>query len=337
MNRLRSNDACWCGSRRKFKRCHGAFERGRREPVRPGTVGPAKIVPTAIDRPPYLETGGWPAGRGGVQMFDDATLPALRHACRVAAEVLVEAGRQVRPGVTTDDLDAVALDAYVAREAYPSTLGYKGFRHSVCTSVNEVACHGIPDSRTLQDGDIVNIDVTAFVGGVHGDTSATFAVGEVDAATATLVQATCDATYAGIAAVAPGRPLRAIGQAIEPVAAGRGFGIVSQYGGHGIGTVFHAEPHVHHVDDRSGTATFVTGMAFTVEPMLTAGATRLVQWPDGWTEVTADGMPSAQFEHTVVVTDDGADILTLTGSGDSAVRWPNDSARVAERSGRFEP
>ncbi|MCU1396202.1 MAG: map [Ilumatobacteraceae bacterium] len=321
VSRLRSNDPCWCGSGRKWKRCHGAF--ARRSPVEPGVVGSLRTVPPSIDRPPYIATGGQPGARPGPQIIDFESLPRLRHACQVAATVLLEAGRTVRPGVTTAELDAVAHEAYVSRGAYPSTLGYRDFPASVCLSVNEVACHGIPDSRALQEGDIVNIDVTAYIGGMHGDTSATFAVGAVDASTAALVGATCTATDAGIAAIAPGRSVRVIGQAIEPIADRHGFGVITRYGGHGIGAVFHADPHVNHVDDRKDTAVFVPGMALTVEPMFTAGTTRLEQWPDGWTEVTADGLPSAQFEHTVIVTADGVEVLTVTADGETAVCWPN--------------
>ena len=264
-----------------------------------------------------------PQGRAGRQVFDAATLPAMRHAGNVAAEVLLATRAAVRPGVTTDELDAIAHATYLAHGAYPSTVGYQGFRKSVCTSVNEVACHGIPDSRPLRDGDIVNIDVTAFIDGVHGDTSATFAVGQITPAVHALVQTTFEATMAGIAVVRPGTPMRAIGQAIEPLASRRGFGVISMYGGHGIGAAFHADPHVHHVDEPTATDEMFPGMAFTVEPMLTAGSTRLRQWSDGWTEVTIDGLPSAQFEHTVVVTDDGVEILTVTDDGDTAVAWPN--------------
>jgi methionyl aminopeptidase len=320
--RRRSNDPCWCGSGRKLKRCHGAFETARRKPVEVGVVGPDRAIPDHIARPPYLATGGRPVSRREVEIFDAASLPAMRHAGQVAAEVLLAAGAAIRAGVTTDEIDAVAHETYLRLGAYPSTVGYKGFRKSVCTSVNEVACHGIPDSRPLQEGDIVNVDVTAYIDGVHGDTSATFAVGELDAPTDALVRTTVEATLAGIAAVAPGRQLRVVGQTIEPIAADRGFGVISMYGGHGIGHAFHGF-HVHHVDDKSATLEFVPGMTFTVEPMLTAGTTRLRQWDDGWTEVTTDGLPSAQFEHTVVVTDDGVEILTVTAAGDTAVRWPN--------------
>jgi methionyl aminopeptidase len=323
MGRLKSNDPCWCGSRKKLKRCHGEYPRRLAGPVRPGVVSPMRTVPAEIPRPPYLETGGVPRGPNGLQIMTGASLDAMREAGRIAAEVLIETGAAVAPGVTTEELDAIAHDAYLARGAFPSTLGYRGYRKSVCTSVNEVVCHGIPDSRPLVEGDIVNVDVTAYIGGVHGDTSATFAVGRIDPATEALVKTTCEATYRGIAAVAPGRPLREIGQAIEPFAESRGLGVVRDYGGHGIGEVFHAAPHVHHMDDRNATLEFVPGMTFTIEPMLNGGTHRHHQWDDDWTVVTDDLLPSAQFEHTVVVTATGVEILTLTAAGETAVTWPN--------------
>jgi methionyl aminopeptidase len=323
VKRLRANDACWCGSGHKLKRCHGDREALRRPAVRRGVPAARRAVPDSIARPPYLETGGKPTGSAGRQVFDAAGLAAMRRAGRVAAQVLLDAGAAVRPGVTTAELNDVAHDSYVRQGAYPSTLGYRGFGHAVCTSVNEVACHGIPDSRPLADGDVVNIDVTAYVDGYHGDTSATFAVGTITTATEALIAATCDATLAGIAAVVPGRSINEIGRAVEAVARPRGFGIVTMYGGHGIGTVFHAAPHIHHVSTPAATAKLVPGMTFTVEPMLTAGTEDLAVWDDGWTEVTVDGLVSAQFEHTVAVTDDGVEILTVTGEGRSAVTWPN--------------
>ncbi len=322
MRRLRANDRCWCGSGAKLKRCHGGATL-RRPAVRAGVPAPRRSVPESIARPPYVATGGRPSGRGGPQVFEGAGLDAMRHAGQVAARVLLDAGAAVRPGITTAELNDVAHDSYVRQGAYPSTLGYKGFAHAVCTSVNEVICHGIPDSRPLVEGDIVNIDVTAFVDGHHGDTSATFAVGVIAPAIDALVAATCEATLAGIAAVAPGRLVDEIGRAVEAVARPRGLGIVTMYGGHGIGTVFHAAPHINHVSTPGATATFVPGMAFTVEPMLTGGTEKLSVWDDGWTEVTADGLVSAQFEHTVVVTADGVETLTVTADGRSAVAWPN--------------
>jgi methionyl aminopeptidase len=325
VTRLRSNDRCWCGSGKKLKRCHGDHASFRRPARRRGEVSPPRPVPDGIARPPYLVSGAPPAG-GGLQILAGDDLERMRHACQVAAEVLLETGAAVAPGVTTDELDAVAHQAYLARGAYPSTLGYRGYPKSICTSVNEVVCHGIPDDQPLREGDVVNVDVTAYVEGMHGDTSATFVVGDpvgLDEPTAGLVAATRDATLAGIAAVAPGRSHREIGRVIEPLAEGRGLGVVRDYGGHGIGSVFHAAPHISHVEEAVGGVALVPGMTFTVEPMLTAGTHRHVRWPDGWTEVTEDLLPSAQFEHTVTVTDDGVEVLTVTAGGDTAVAWPN--------------
>ncbi len=194
--------------------------------------------------------------------------------------------------------------------AYPSTLNYQGFTKSICTSVNEVVCHGIGDDRHLRDGDIVNVDVTAYLDGMHGDTSATFIVGEASESVAALVDTCRDATMRGIRAVGADRSIDAIGRAIQPFAFSRGFGVVSDYGGHGIGRHFHAEPHIDHIV-RPSRVQAVEGMVFTVEPMLTAGTIRHHQWDDGWTEVTDDFLPSAQFEHTVIVRDGVAQILTL--------------------------
>jgi methionyl aminopeptidase len=325
MGRLRSNDACWCGNGKKLKRCHGAFERPR-QPVAPGVVGPLRQVPPGLIPPDYVATDGWPAERAGLQILNDSEIARLRIAGRIAAEVLLEAGAHVAPGITTDELDEIVHEGYISRGAFPSTLGYKGFSKSCCTSVNEVVCHGIPDSRPLVEGDIVNIDVTAFAEGMHGDTSATFAVGRISLPVEALVEATCRATMLGIGAVKAGATLADIGAAIEDFTDTRGLGVVRDYGGHGIGTVFHAEPHVGHTRQRGRSLPLQVGMTFTVEPMITAGTYQHDQWDDGWTEVTADLLPTAQFEHTVVVTPDGADIMTLTATGDTAVRWPNAAA-----------
>ncbi|MCB0994485.1 MAG: type I methionyl aminopeptidase [Acidimicrobiales bacterium] len=317
MRRQRSNDPCWCGSEVKYKRCHGERAALARSTVSLGQVSPPRDVPAHIARPPYLR--GERTSGAGPQVQDAASLERLRHACRIAAEVLLEAGAAVEPGVTTDELDAIAHAAYVRQGAYPSTLGYKGFPKSVCTSVNGVICHGIPDDRPLAPGDIVNVDVTAYAEGMHGDTSATFVVGDVDRAVLALVETTREATLRGIRSIAPGRLLSAIGDAIEPFAASRGFGVVREYGGHGIGEVFHAAPHVDHVRTARREFVFVPGMSLTVEPMLTSGRPEFAQAADGWTEAVLDAMPSAQFEHTVVVTDVGVEILTVTADGASAV------------------
>jgi methionyl aminopeptidase len=320
MSRLRANDPCWCGSRAKLKRCHGDHVRHRRNAVRPGVVGPMRAVDASITRPPYVGTGRR-SPSASHQIIAGGALVRLRNACRVAAEVLLETGAAVAPGITTDELDAIAHAAYVERGAYPSTLGYGTYTKSVCTSVNDVVCHGIPDDRPLCDGDIVNIDVTAYIDGMHGDTSATFAVGgfgALDEPTRALVETTRRATLTGIAAVAPGRPLRDVGRAVESFATARGYGVVRDYGGHGIGEIFHAPPHVSHVDVRSDPVRLVPGLCFTVEPMLTGGVHTHHEWDDGWTVATDDGLPSAQFEHTVIVTDDGVDVLTITAGGQGA-------------------
>lgn len=327
MTRIRSNSPCWCGSSAKFKRCHGDRRLLQRDRVALGTVSPLRTVPDHIERPSYVTSGT--TGPRTRQIQDGESLPRLRTACRVAAEVLIEAGAAVAPGVTTDEIDAIAHAAYIERGAYPSDLEYNGFTKSVCTSVNGVICHGIPDDRPLQKGDIVNIDVTAYIDGMHGDTSATFAVGEIDRPTQALVDTTRQATMRGIEAVQPGEPLCRIGEAIEPFARARGFTVVREYGGHGIGETFHAAPHIYHHIEPGDVERFEVGMSFTVEPMLLSGATSFTQAADGWTEHADDAMPSAQFEHTVVVTEAGAEILTVTGDGTCAA----DSTRATTNAG----
>ncbi len=317
MERIRSNSPCWCGSNAKYKRCHGDRRLLKRSRVRLGAVTPPRLVPDHIPRPDYVTTGMVGTPRT-YQIQDDESLPRLRNACRIAAEVLQEAGVAVAPGITTDEIDAIAHQAYIDRDAYPSDLHYKGFTKSVCTSVNGVICHGVPDDRPLENGDIVNIDVTAYADGMHGDTSATFIVGAIDEPTETLVETTREATLRGIEAVRPGQPLRRIGEAIEPFARSRGFTVVREYGGHGIGATFHAAPHIHHHTARHDDELFKVGMSFTIEPMLLSGGTTFTQADDGWTEHIDDNMPSAQFEHTIVVTHTGAEILTVTTNGTSA-------------------
>ena len=313
---LLANDRCWCGSGTKHKRCHGDARALRRPPVEIGSVTPMRAVPDHIARPDYVGTGRIGTDRG-FQINDADGAARMRHAGQVAAEVLTRTCAAAQPGVTTDELDAVAHATYLELGAYPSTLGYRDFPKSICTSVNGVLCHGIPDDRPLADGDIVNIDVTAFVGGVHGDTSATVCVGDAPAVLHDLVESTREATLRGIAAVRPGEPLQRVAVAIESFAHSRGYAVVREYGGHGIGATFHAAPHVSHHVDRGDTTIVVPGMTFTIEPMLITGTRRFVTAPDGWTEQMADHMPTAQFEHTVLVTDDGVEILTLTESGTS--------------------
>jgi len=303
---LQSNDPCWCGSGRKYKRCHKPLE-GR---VQAGVVSPRRAVPDHIVKPSYADTGiprVWDEPR--VKSSD--VIERMRVAGRVAAEILRLAGEAVAPGVTTDELDGYVHDITVARGGYPSPLNYRGFPKSVCTSVNEVICHGIPDDRALRDGDIVNIDVTVFLDGVHGDTNATFFVGNVDPESRRLVAVTEECMWRGIDAVRPGRAVNEIGRAIQDHAHQHRFEVIRAFIGHGIGEQFHTDLQILHYFDPEATTVMRPGMTFTIEPMISAGTWRHQVWDDGWTAVTPDGKRVAQFEHTVLVTDDGAEILTL--------------------------
>jgi methionyl aminopeptidase len=304
------NDPCWCGSGIKYKKCH----RLRDAPVKPGVVGPMREVPPEIERPPYIATDGYPRGRDEPLVKPPEIVAAMRKAGLAAGEVLDIVGAAVAPGVTTDELDRVAHEAYIERGGYPSPLGYKGFTKGVCTSVNEVICHGIPDDRPLGDGEIVNVDVTIFLDGVHGDTNATFGVGEIDARSTELIRVTKESLYLGIEAVRPGAPVWAIGRAIQEHAEGRGFGVVRSFCGHAIGREFHGALSIPHYEEPAMSLRLEPGMTFTIEPMITIGSYRERLWSDGWTAVTSDGLRTAQFEHTIVVTDDGAEILTPSGA-----------------------
>ena len=272
-------------------------------------------------RPPYLDTGGIPTSRALEPIRAAEAVARFVAAGAAARRVLDTVAAAVAPGVTTDELDAVCHQAYLDEGGYPSTLGYRGYPKSLCTSVNEVVAHGIPDDRPLEEGDIVNCDVTIYLDGMHGDCSRTVFVGGIDAVparTQELVATTEAALRAGIDAVRPGGRVRDIGRAIEAVASAAGFGIVRELVGHGIGEQFHGEPHVHHYEEPRNRATLRPGMSFTIEPMLTEGMPDVGLWEDGWTIATIDGLPSAQFEHTVLVTDDGVRVVTVAGDGDIA-------------------
>jgi methionyl aminopeptidase len=306
---MKANDQCFCGSGRKFKRCHKASF----EPVRQGAISPLRPVPDTIELPTYVV-------EGRVDRWDEPAVKSpdvierMRRTGAEAARILALAGAAVRPGTTTDELDRIVHEATVEAGAYPSPLLYGGpdnpFPKSVCTSVNEVICHGIPDDRELVDGDIVNIDVTIFREGVHGDTNRTFFVGEVDDVSRRLVQVTHESLLRGIEAVKPGEPFSVIGEAIQAHAEGEGFGVVRAFVGHGIGQQFHTDLHIPHYHEPRLTQLIEPGMTFTIEPMITVGAHEHVMWSDGWTAVTIDRKRTAQFEHTILVTDNGAEVLT---------------------------
>jgi methionyl aminopeptidase len=279
-------------------------------PLVPGKLSPTRSVPASIPRPEYVGKPA-PTPYTGPDVQTPETIEKMRIAGRIAARAMAEAAKIIAPGVTTDELDAVAHTYMCDHGAYPSDLGYRGFPKSICTSVNEVICHGIPDSTVLRDGDIVNLDVTAYIHGVHGDLNATYLVGDVDEESKLLVERTLEATRRGIKAVKPGRQINVIGRVIESYAKRFGYGVVRDFTGHGINAAFHSGLIVPHYDNPRADTVMRTGMTFTIEPMLTLGTHDYDVWEDGWTVVTKDRKRTAQFEHTLVVTDDGADILTL--------------------------
>ena len=302
---LKANDPCWCGSGQKFKRCH----RDAKQQLQPGTISPWRTVPAEIPRPEYAETGQV-TRRPEDRVKSPEMIERMRRAGAAAAEVLAIGAAVIAPGVTTDEIDAVVHQAYIDRGGYPSTLNYRGYPKSLCTSVNEVICHGIPDDRQLQDGDIVNLDVTIWLDGVHGDTNATYCVGNVDDASKRLIDVTRQCLDRGIAAVAPGRPFSDIGRAIETHAVANGYEVVRAFVGHGLGEQFHTDLQIPHYYEPRMTTIMEPGMVFTIEPMISMGTGQHKIWDDDWTAVTADGSRTAQFEHTIVVTDTAMEILT---------------------------
>lgn len=286
-------------------------DRAPRGNTQPGTISPIRSVPAAIERPEYMFHGG-PEVVTASEIKTPETVERIRAASHIAAKALELGGSLVAPGVTTDEIDQAIHEFLVAQGAYPSCLGYMGFPKSCCTSVNEVICHGIPDDRPLQEGDIVNIDVTAYKDGVHGDTNATFAVGEIDPESQLLIERTKAATMRGIKAVKPGREINVIGRVISAYAKRFNYGVVRDYTGHGVGEAFHSGLIIPHYDAAPDYDDVIeVGMVFTIEPMLTLGGVDWEQWDDGWTVVTADRSRTAQFEHTIVVTPEGAEILTV--------------------------
>jgi methionine aminopeptidase, type I len=279
--------------------------------VAPGAVSGRRAVPTSISRPEYVDRPA-PAKYTGPEVKDPETIEKMRIAGRIAAQAMAAAASAIAPGVTTDELDRIAHEFMLDHGCYPSTLGYRRFPKSLCTSVNEVICHGIPDDRPLEDGDIVNIDITVFIGGVHGDTNATYLCGEVDEESRLLVERTHEAMMRGIRAAVPGRAINVIGRVIQSYAKRFGYGVVRDFTGHGIGTAFHSGLVIPHYDAAPQFNTIIEpGMTFTIEPMLNLGTVEWDMWDDSWTVVTRDRRRSAQFEHTILITDTGAEILTL--------------------------
>jgi methionyl aminopeptidase len=304
---VKANDPCWCGSGRKFKRCHKAST----DKVQPGRLSPRREVPDHIVRPPYAETGEPPAKVPSSAVQSDDVIERMRKTGKEAGQILQMLCDAAEPGMTTDALDELCHNESIRRGAYPSPLNYRNFPKSLCTSVNEVICHGIPDDRPLRDGDILNMDVTIYKDGVHGDTNRTVPIGQVDPRSAELIRVTHECLEKGIEAVRPGRPVSDIGRAIQTHAEGQGFGVVRAFVGHGIAEQFHTDLQIPHYFNPAASLVMEPGMTFTIEPMITMGSYDHRLWDDGWTAVTLDLKRTAQFEHTLLVTDDGADILTL--------------------------
>lgn len=281
-----------------------------RTPLKPGIQTPIRTVPKNIPRPEYV-------GRPQPARSDDPwvqppeVVEAMRHAGTIAAQALAAGGEMVVPGNTTEDIDRVVHEFLCDHGAYPSTLDYWDYPKSCCTSLNEVICHGIPDSTVIEDGDICNIDVTGYIGGVHGDTNATFLAGDVSEEARLLVERTHEATTRAIKAVKPGRQFNVIGRVIESYAKRFGYGVVRDFTGHGIGRSFHSGLVILHYDQPSDQGVIEEGMTFTIEPMITLGAIDHDIWDDGWTVTTKDKQWTAQFEHTLLVNSDGAEILTV--------------------------
>ena len=277
----------------------------------PGELSPLRKVPESIERPEYVGKRA-PAKYTGGDIWNAEEIELIRAAGKIAAQAIELVGKNCKPGVTTDELDRIAHEFIIENGAYPSALLYRGFPKSICTSINEVICHGIPDSTVLQEGDIVNIDITAFKNGFHGDSNQTFMVGQVTDEVRLLVERTRESLNRAIAAVAPGRQINVIGRTIESFAKRFDYGVVRDFTGHGIGRAFHSGLVIPHYDAAPAYGDEMkVGMVFTIEPMLTLGTHHWDLWPDDWTVLTKDKSITAQFEHTLVVTETGADILTL--------------------------
>jgi len=277
----------------------------------PGTLSPLRQVPASIPRPEYVGKKS-PAKYTGSHVQSPEAIEKIRAAGKIAAQAIQLVGEHCKPGITTDELDRIGHEFIISQGAYPSTLGYRGYPKSLCSSLNEVICHGIPDNTVLQDGDIINIDITAFKDGYHGDSNVTFLVGDVKQEVRDLVDRTKIALERGIAAIAPGREVNIIGRAIETYAKRFGYGVVRDFTGHGIGDTFHSGLIIPHYDSAPLYNDVIeVGMVFTIEPMLTLGTHEWQMWDDGWTVTTRDKSITAQFEHTMVVTETGVEILTL--------------------------
>ncbi|KAI9472684.1 Methionine aminopeptidase 1 [Coemansia sp. RSA 989] len=287
---------------------------GTLRPVYPLT--PKRYVPEDIPRPDYAERSDGMSiqertyGNAQMSSVSGEDLETMRRVCKLGREVLDIAARAIKVGVTTDEIDRVVHEATIARKAYPSPLNYYNFPKSVCTSVNEVVCHGIPDQRKLEDGDILNIDISLYKDGFHADLNKTYFVGNVSEESKKLVKTTRECLQKAIDICKPGTKYRELGAQIEKHARANGFSVVRTYCGHGVGKMFHSAPNVPHYASNRAIGVMKPGHVFTIEPMINAGSYDDQTWRDGWTAVTVDGKRSAQFEHVVLITETGHEVLT---------------------------
>ncbi|XP_065157627.1 methionine aminopeptidase 1 isoform X2 [Atheta coriaria] len=285
--------------------------------LRPYPMSDKRTVPSGIMRPDYADhPSGYPLseqavkGSSQIKVLDDEEIEGMKVACKLGREVLDVAASVCDVGVTTDEIDRAVHEACIEKECYPSPLNYYEFPKSCCTSVNEVICHGIPDMRPLQDGDLCNVDITVYHRGFHGDLNETFFVGNVEQKHKDLVRVTHECLMKAIDIVKPGEKYREIGNVIQKHAQAHGYSVVRSYCGHGIHRLFHTAPNVPHYAKNRAIGVMKAGHSFTIEPMISMGTWKDESWPDKWTAVTADGQWSAQFEQTLLVTDHGCEILT---------------------------
>jgi len=287
MDKLSRNDSCWCGSGKKYKKCHMEQD----------------LFISTIE-----EKVGYKIPRD--IMKTDEQVDGIRKSCKLTHEILDMVGQKIKVGVTTNEINTWVHEYTVAHNAYPAPLGYGGFPKSVCTSINNVICHGIPDETVLKDGDIVNVDVTCILEGYYGDANRMYIMGEASKEAVDLVRVSKECLERGIQQVKPYNTLGDIGNAIQEHAEGLGYSVVYDYGGHGVGVEFHEEPFVPHIGKKGEGTILLPNMTFTIEPMINIGSPDTEVLDDDWTAVTADGSLSSQWEHTILVTQTGYEILT---------------------------
>jgi len=286
MKKLARNDLCWCGSGKKYKKCHLDVDSA-------SGLDKHRMAPSP-----------------GVIMKTAEQIKGIRKSCQLTRDILDMVSEKIAVGITTNQIDRWVNDYTRSHDAVPAPLNYNGFPKSVCTSLNNVICHGIPDDTLLEEGDIVNVDVTCILKGYYGDAGRMFLIGQPPENAKQLVRVAKECLNIGIAQVRPNGDIGEIGYAVEQHALKHGYSVVRDYGGHGIGLKFHEEPHIHHYGSRKRGILMVPNMVFTIEPMINEGRYESMLLPDGWTAVTVDNKLSAQWEHTVLVTENGVEILT---------------------------